>query len=93
MRSLTKHIKRIFDLKGSKVDRFTKNIEKVDKFKTLKDLDYEWMTKVDPDVFNNLFTSSSILQNMLALNLIAYFKVTLECCAQLISWIIHLCSL
>lgn len=51
-------IKRIFDLKGSRVERKTKNIEKCDNLKTLKDLDFLWMTKVEDDVnkfynFNN----------------------------------------
>lgn len=43
-------IKRIFDLKGSRVERKTKNIEKCDNLKTLKDLDFLWMTKVEDDV-------------------------------------------
>jgi len=43
-------IKRIFDLKGSRVDRKTKNIERCDNLKTLKDLDFLWMTKVEDDV-------------------------------------------
>lgn len=37
-------------MKGSKVDRSTKHIEKVDKFKTLKDLDFLWMSSVEPGV-------------------------------------------
>jgi len=37
-------------LKGSRVERYTKNIQKLDKFKTLKDLDYLWMIKVDEEV-------------------------------------------
>ena len=49
-KKINQHIKRLFDLKGSKVDRFTKNIQKMDKFKTFKDLDFEWMTKVDTEV-------------------------------------------
>lgn len=44
------HIKRIFDLKGSRVKRVTKNIEKYDKMKTLKDLDYLWMIKIEEEV-------------------------------------------
>ena len=43
-------IKRIFDLKGSRVERKTKNIEKCDNLKTLKDLDFLWMSKVEEDV-------------------------------------------
>ncbi len=44
------HIKRIFDLKGSRVDRVTKNIEKCSKMKALKDLDYLWMIDIEEDV-------------------------------------------
>jgi hypothetical protein len=44
------HIKRVFDLKGSRVERITKNIEKCDKLKALKDLDYLWMIKIEEDV-------------------------------------------
>jgi hypothetical protein len=44
------HIKRIFDLKGSRVERITKNIEKCDKMKALKDLDYLWMIQIEEDV-------------------------------------------
>jgi hypothetical protein len=44
------HIKRIFDLKGSRVERITKNIEKCHKLKALKDLDYLWMIKIEEDV-------------------------------------------
>jgi len=43
-------IKNIFDLKGSRVERVTKNIEKCDNLKTLKDLDFLWMTNVYEDV-------------------------------------------
>lgn len=46
----TNHIKRIFDLKGSRVERITKKIEKCDKRKTLKDLDYLWMIDIEEDV-------------------------------------------
>lgn len=49
-----KHIKRIFDLKGSRVERITKNIEKCDKMRALKDLDYLWMIKIEEDVHINL---------------------------------------
>jgi hypothetical protein len=44
------HVKRIFDLKGSRVERITKNIEKCGNMKTLKDLDYLWMIKIEEDV-------------------------------------------
>ena len=44
------YVKRIFDLKGSTVDRITKNIEKTDKMTALKDLDFLWMKKIYSDV-------------------------------------------
>lgn len=42
-----KYIKRIFDLKGSEVDRLTKGIENVKKMQALKDQDFKWMKKVN----------------------------------------------
>lgn len=42
-----KYIKRIFDLKGSEVDRLTKGIENVNKLQALKDQDFKWMKKVN----------------------------------------------
>jgi hypothetical protein len=45
-----RYIKRIFDLKGSTVDRITKNIEKTDKMVALKDRDFLWMKKIYTDV-------------------------------------------
>ena len=44
------HIKRIFDLKGSRVGRITKNIERHDNTKALRDLDYLWMKNIEDDV-------------------------------------------
>lgn len=44
------YIKRIFDLKGSTVDRITKNIDKVDKMTALKDRDFLWIKTVYTDV-------------------------------------------
>ena len=47
------HIKRIFDLKGSTVDRYTKNWETCDKMKALKDLDFlSWTKNIEEDVKN-----------------------------------------
>jgi hypothetical protein len=43
-------VKRIFDLKGSTFKRKTNQINKISNLKTLKDLDYLWMKKVDPEV-------------------------------------------
>lgn len=41
-----KHINRIFDLKGSEIDRITKNVEKVDRMVALKEAEFLWMKKV-----------------------------------------------
>lgn len=46
----SKYIKRVFDLKGSTVDRITKNIESKKNTDTLKDLDFMWIKNVYPDV-------------------------------------------
>ena len=51
---LKQHLKRIYDLKGSRIQRDTKNIQSLDKFKTLKDLDYLWMIKADDEVYFSL---------------------------------------
>jgi hypothetical protein len=45
-----KLIKRIFDLKGSRVERITKNIAKAENTRALKDLDYLWMIKIEEEV-------------------------------------------
>ena len=56
------HIKRIFDLKGSRVDRVTKNIEKCSKMKALKDLDYLWMIDIEEDVYIHLLSLLTLLK-------------------------------
>ena len=53
-------IKRIFDLKGSRVERKTKNIEKCNNLKPLKDLDFLWMTKVEDDVKKKIYYTYSL---------------------------------
>jgi hypothetical protein len=45
------HIERIFDLKGSRIGRITKNIEKCHRMKALKDQDYIWMIKTYENVY------------------------------------------
>ena len=46
------YVKRIFDLKGSRVERITKNIEKCDKLRALKDMDYLWMIRIEKDLID-----------------------------------------
>ena len=41
------HIQRMFDLKGSTVQRKTKDVQKWRKEQVLKDLDFQWLTKVE----------------------------------------------
>ena len=46
------HIQRMFDLKGSSVQRKTKNVQKWKKDQVLKDMDYQWITKVESKLIN-----------------------------------------
>lgn len=43
-------IQRVFDLKGSKANRFTSNLETIPLTQALKDLDFLWMINADPYV-------------------------------------------
>ena len=44
------YVKRIFDLKGSSIDRFTPNIESCDKMTALKDEDFLLLRHIEKDV-------------------------------------------
>ena len=46
------HIQRMFDLKGSSVQRKTKDVQKWRRDQVLKDLDYQWLTKVERKLIN-----------------------------------------
>ena len=46
------HIQRMFDLKGSEVQRKTKNVQNWKRDQVLKDLDYQWLTKIEPKLIN-----------------------------------------
>ena len=46
------HIQRMFDLKGSKVQRKTKDVQKWRRDQVLKDLDFQWLTKVERKLIN-----------------------------------------
>ena len=46
------HIQRMFDLKGSEVQRKTKDVQKWKRDQVLKDLDYQWLTKVERKLIN-----------------------------------------
>lgn len=46
------HIQKMFDLKGSSVQRKTKDVQKWKRDQVLKDLDYQWVTKVERKLIN-----------------------------------------
>jgi hypothetical protein len=52
-------VKRIFDLKGSRVQRYTKKLEKADNLTALKDLDFLMITKLEEQLID--FTDDNIL--------------------------------
>ena len=59
------HIQRMFDLKGSSVQRKTKNVQKWRKDQVLKDMDYLWLTQVERKLINfNLENIQEIKKNM-----------------------------
>ena len=59
------HIQRMFDLKGSSVQRKTKNVQKWRKDQVLKDMDYQWLTHVERKLINfNLEDIQEIKKNM-----------------------------
>ena len=59
------HIQRMFDLKGSSVQRKTKNVQKWRKDQVLKDMDYQWLTQVERKLINfNLENIQEIKKNM-----------------------------
>lgn len=55
-----KSLYKIFDLKGSLVERKTKNIQNADKSRALKDLDFLYLTKIDKQFIN--FSKDAIMQ-------------------------------
>ena len=52
------HIQRMFDLKGSTVQRNTKNVQNWKKYQVLKDMDYQWLTQIERNLIN--FNQSDI---------------------------------
>jgi len=59
------HIQRMFDLKGSFVQRYTKNVQKWRKDQVLKDMDYQWLTHVERKLINfNQENIQEIKKNM-----------------------------
>ena len=59
------HIQRMFDLKGSTVQRKTKDVQNWKKDQVLKDMDYQWITQVERKLINfNLSDINEIKINM-----------------------------
>ena len=59
------HIQRMFDLKGSTVQRKTKNVQKWKRDQVLKDMDYQWLTQVERKLINFKITDiNEIKTNM-----------------------------
>lgn len=63
------YVKRIFDLKGSSVDRLTKGIENTDRMQALKDLDFKWMKKVDEELISFNIHQKDLIQDSLSKDL------------------------
>lgn len=59
------HINRIFDLKGCTIKRKTNNINKVKRIQALKDLDYQWIKRVDKKIINFSLDQIEELQYLL----------------------------
>ena len=68
------HIQRMFDLKGSEVQRKTKDVQKWKRDQVLKDLDYQWLTKIERKLIN--FSEEDISEiNANLINDIKFFKI------------------
>ena len=67
------HIQRMFDLKGSKVQRKTKDVQKWRRDQVLKDLDFQWLTKVERKLINYKEENINEVKNILS-NDIKFFK-------------------
>ena len=52
-------------MKGSTFDRYTKHIERVDRFKALKDLDFMWMTNVENELIQFSEEDKNIIKETL----------------------------
>ena len=67
------HIQKMFDLKGSAIQRITKNVQNWKRDQVLKDLDYQWVTKVERKLVDfNRNDINEILNNLK--NDINFFK-------------------
>lgn len=71
------HIQRMFDLKGSSVQRKTKNPQKWRRDQVLKDLDFSWLTKVERKLINFKEEDSKNIENILKNDINFYKKMQL----------------
>ena len=71
------HIQRMFDLKGSTVQRKTKNPQSWKRGQVLKDLDYIWLTKVERKLINFKEEDSQNLANILKSDINFYSRMQL----------------
>ena len=71
------HIQRMFDLKGSTVQRKTKNVQKWRKDQVLKDLDFQWLTKVERKLINFKEEDIDEIKNNLNNDVIFYKRLRL----------------
>lgn len=71
------HIQRMFDLKGSTVQRKTKNPQKWRREQVLKDLDYSWLTKIERKLINFKEEDSKNIENILKSDINFYSKMQL----------------
>ena len=71
------HIQRMFDLKGSSVQRKTKNVQNWRKDQVLKDLDYQWLTKVERKLINFKEDNIQEIRNILDNDIKFYKRLSL----------------
>ena len=72
-----KNIHRMFDLKGSTVQRKTKNVQNWKKYQVLKDMDYQWITKVENKLINFNKEDIKIIKRNLDNDIKFYKRLTL----------------
>ena len=71
------HIQRLFDLKGSTVQRKTKDVQKWRKDQVLKDLDYQWLTRVERKLINFKEEDINEIKNILNNDVVFYKSLKL----------------
>ena len=72
-----RHVQKIFDLKGSTVQRKTKNPQNWKRGQVLKDLDYSWLTKVERKLINFKEEDYKNIENILRSDINFYSRMRL----------------